>query len=85
MTTIIGIRSSSFKGEDGVMITGKNIYLTEPLKKGEGHSAERVFLTDEKLRDRQYDPKVGDKVHIDWLRLFVPTSFFKMIPYRRSL
>ena len=68
MATIIGVRSSSFKGEDGVQITGKTIYITEPLTKGEGVSAERVFLTDAKLQDRQYIPKVGDKVHIEYNR-----------------
>ena len=68
MATIIGIRSSSFKGEHGEQITGKTIYITEPLTNGEGVSAERIFLTDAKLRDKQYDPKVGDKVHIEYNR-----------------
>lgn len=68
MATIIGVRSSSFKGEDGVQITGKTIYLTEPLEKGEGLSAERVFLTSDKLLKCQYDPKVGDEVRIEYNR-----------------
>jgi len=35
--TIVGIRPSSFKGNQGNTISGKNIYLTYPLEKGEGH------------------------------------------------
>ena len=68
MATIIGVRSSSFKGNDGVQVTGKVIYFTEPLEKGEGHSAERVFLTDAKLAKCQYTPKLGDEVHIEYNR-----------------
>ena len=68
MATIIGVRSSSFKGNDGVEVTGKSIYITEPLEKGEGLSAERVFLTTEKLLKCQYDPKVGDEVRIEYNR-----------------
>ena len=68
MATIIGVRSSSFKGSDGVEVTGKVIFITEPLEKGEGLSAERVFLTMEKLQKCQYDPEVGDEVRIEYNR-----------------
>ena len=68
MATIIGVRYSSFKGSDGVEVTGKSIYITEPLEKGEGLSAERVFLTMEKLQKCQYDPEVGDEVRIEYNR-----------------
>ena len=68
MATIIGVRSSSFKGDDGEQVTGKNIYYTEPLEKGEGLSAGRVFFTHDKLLKCQYDPKVGDEVHIEYNR-----------------
>jgi len=43
---IIGIRPSSFTGDDKTEISGKNIYLTYPLEKGEGQGSERVFITD---------------------------------------
>ena len=46
---IIGIRPSSFTGEDNSQISGRNIYLTYPLEKGEGHGSERIFVTDAKL------------------------------------
>lgn len=68
MATIVGVRSSSFTGNDGEQITGKTIYFTVPLEKGDGVSAERVFLTTEKLLKCQYDPKVGDDVHIEYNR-----------------
>lgn len=68
MATIIGIRSSSFKGDQGDMITGKNIYYTYPLDKGEGLGAERVFLTNDKLLKGGYSPAVGDNVEIEYNR-----------------
>lgn len=49
MEKIIGIRPSEFKGDSGEVITGKNIYISYPLDKGEGLGAERVFITDKKL------------------------------------
>ena len=68
MATIIGVRSSSFKGNDGSEIAGKTIYFTEPIEadKGDGVSADRVFLTTDKLLKCQYDPQVGDDVHIEY-------------------
>lgn len=69
MATIVGVRTSSFNGDRGETVTGKNIYFTEPMSgDGEGVSAERVFLTTEKLLKCQYDPKAGDKVHVEYNR-----------------
>ena len=68
MATVVGLRSINFKGQDGNLVTGKNIYFTEPLEDGEGVSAERVFLSMDKLLKCQYDPKVGDEVHIEYNR-----------------
>lgn len=68
MATIVGVRTSSFKGDRGETVTGKNVYFTEPLEDGEGLSAERVFLTTDKLLKCQYDPKVGDEVRIEYNR-----------------
>lgn len=67
-TKIIGIRPSSFKGDDGTEITGKNIYVAYPLDKGEGHGADRVFVTDKKLADWPYKPTVGDEVRLEYNR-----------------
>lgn len=65
---IIGIRPSSFIGEDKTEISGKNIYLTYPLEKGEGLGSERIFVTDAKLNKWDYKPKVGDKVTVSYNR-----------------
>jgi len=65
---IIGTRSVSFKGEKGEQVSGMNVYLTFPLEKGEGLSAERIFLTDAKLSKFPYQPKVGDEVSITYNR-----------------
>ena len=68
MATIIGIRPSSFKGDDGSTVSGVNIYYTYPLDKGTGSGAERVFMTDAKLRDCGYSPAVGYDVQIEYNR-----------------
>ena len=65
---IIGIRSSSFKGDKGEEITGKNIYVTFSLDKGTGLGCERVFVTDAKIADWPYNPVVGDEVEIVYNR-----------------
>ena len=65
---IIGIRPSSFTGEDKSQISGRNIYLTYPLEKGEGHGSERIFVTDAKLNKWEYQPKVGDEVNVSYNR-----------------
>lgn len=68
MATIIGLRTSSFTGDDGAQVSGMNIYYTEQLEKGEGLSSGRVFLTFEKLAKCAYDPKVGDEIRIEYNR-----------------
>ena len=68
MAKIIGIRPSSFRGSDGAQITGQNIYLTEPLDKGVGYAADRVFVTDSKLAGWPYKSVVGDEVHLESIR-----------------
>lgn len=65
---IIGIRPTSFKGDNGENVSGKNIYLTFPLEKGEGLGAERIFLTEAKLSKFPYQPKVGDEVSVSYNR-----------------
>ena len=68
MAKVIGIRPSSFKGDDGQQVSGLNIYYTYPLDKGSGEGAERVFLTDAKLQDCGYRPVVGDNVNLEYNR-----------------
>ena len=51
---VIGIRPVSFTGDNKEQISGKNIYVTYPLDKGEGNAAERLFITDDKLNQWTY-------------------------------
>ena len=68
MAKIIGIRPSSFKGDQGEMVTGKNIYVSYPLDKGEGLGADRFFVTDKKMADWFYVPAVGDEIRLEYNR-----------------
>lgn len=68
MAKIIGIRPSTFTGDRGDQVSGKNIYLTYPLEKGEGLGTDRVFLTDDKFNALGYTPKVGDEVRLEYNR-----------------
>lgn len=65
---VIGIRPSSFKGSDGAEVSGVNLYLTEKLTTGEGYSAERVFVTQNRLNEWGYAPAVGDQVEVTYNR-----------------
>lgn len=65
---IIGIRPSSFKGDDGTQVIGQNIYMTYSLDRGEGDGAERVFVTNERLAQWPYRPTVGDEVDVIYNR-----------------
>lgn len=68
MAKIIGIRPSSFKGDNGEEVTGKNFYYSYPLEKGVGVGAERVFLTDKRLDACDFVPDVGDEVNPEFNR-----------------
>ena len=65
---IIGIRPSSFSAreDESKQVSGKNIYVTYPLEKGEGLGSERIFVTDAKLNKWAYQPKVGDEVNVSY-------------------
>ncbi len=68
MAKIIGIRPSSFKGDNGEKVSGQNIYYTYPLENGVGCGAERAFITDGKLAQWPYKPTVGDEVNVEYNR-----------------
>lgn len=78
MPKIIGIRSSSFKGNDGTEVQGTNFYFTYPLDKGEGCGADRAYLTASRLSQLGYVPKVGDEVEVIYNR-FGKCSEFRRI------
>lgn len=69
---VIGVKNSSFKGQDGNIIKGMNIYVTYPPTSGEGEACERIYMTDAKLAQCAYVPKVGDMVDVAYNRYGKP-------------
>ena len=67
---IIGIRKSEFKGNNGETVKGINYYLTEPMTAdgAEGLMAERVYLTENRLSQLGFIPKLGDEVSVEYNR-----------------
>lgn len=70
---VIGVRKVSFDGRDrdtgkktGEKIEGFNIYYSEPIsdKVGTGDSADRFFMTDKRMEQLGYYPKVGDEIRL---------------------
>ena len=70
MATIIGWFSTSFTGQDGVTVEGQTLFVTEVIdpKRGEGVSAERIFLSKAKLAALDFTPAVGQEVEIFYNR-----------------
>lgn len=67
---IVGIKRSNFTTEDKTEITGYNVYCTYPIEKdkGEGFGTDRLYITDRKLQNTGYMPKVGDEIRVEYNR-----------------
>mgnify|MGYP001085767332 CR=1 FL=1 len=65
---VIGFRKSQFKGNDGDMVKGMNIFVTYPSEKGEGEECERLYLTEQRLSEIGYKPAVGDEIKPEYNR-----------------
>lgn len=78
---IIGIRKSEFKGDSGEVVKGVNFYLTEPMTANgaEGLMAERVYLTEKRLSEFGFTPKLGDEVAVEYNR-YGKCSGMRLIP-----
>lgn len=79
-TTVIGFRKTSFQTQDTKeTISGYNLYLSDPIdpKNGEGNTAERIFMTSDKLISCGYAPAVGDSVKVEYNRFGKPAAIFK--------
>jgi len=63
---IIGKRPSGFTTADGTKIEGVTLYLAETMTTpgAEGKSAERVFLSKNKLSALDFTPTVGMEVDV---------------------
>lgn len=66
MAKIIGIVNTSFTAKDGTEINGTNLYLTELIdkKKGQGESAEKIFLSANRVKDIPFKLEVGMDVEV---------------------
>ena len=70
MSKVIGVSTTSFKGSDGTMVSGTTIFVSDPIdpKRGQGESAERIFLSAAKLADLGFTPTVGQEITIFYNR-----------------
>ena len=78
-TSVIGFRKTSFTAKDtNETISGYNIYIIEDIdpRSGEGQSAERLFMTSEKLIACGYKPSLGDIVKVEYNRYGKLTGIF---------
>lgn len=75
---LVGCRKVSFKGDNGETVSGFNLYLV--LSEAEsslavvGQEVLRLFVTDAKLADWEFDPaeNVGEEVEIEYTRYGKP-------------
>lgn len=62
-TKIEGVVDVDFETNDGKNVIGKTVYFTEPLDRGEGRFAGKIFFSAAKLAALDFDPVVGQVVH----------------------
>ena len=77
--TVIGFRKTSFKTkETNETISGYNLYVSEPIdpKYGEGETADRLFMTSDKLIQCGYNPAVGYNVKVEYNRYGKPAAIY---------
>lgn len=80
---IIGIKPSSFVSErDGATINGVNLYVTYPMvgEGVQGMACERLYLTDNRLAQCGYTPRLGDEINISYNRYGKPAAIFPVPP-----
>lgn len=71
MSKIIGIADTNFKPKDSdTAITGKSIYITEPMdpKRGQGETADHFFMTSARLATLDFTPAVGQTIEVFYNR-----------------
>lgn len=78
MFQIIGFRRKSFTfKEDNRTVSGYELHLIEERKGIEGHAAENLFVSDNKLNG--YTPVLNDLIEIVWNR-WGKVEAVKLIP-----
>lgn len=66
MSKIIGCERKSFTTKEGDTIEGTSLYITDkiPPQRGEGCTADRIFLSKNKLNDLSFVPVVGMDIEV---------------------
>lgn len=68
--TVVGYRRVDFSGQDGKQITGYSVFCAYPITSegGAGNGCDKIFLSDRKLAQQGYMPKIGDEVKVSYNR-----------------
>ena len=66
MSKLIGCEHKNFTTQKGDTIEGVSIYITDkiPPQRGEGCTADRIFLSKNKLADLPFVPAVGMEIEV---------------------
>ncbi len=74
MANMLGYKRNCFKGNDGKMVNGYNVFLGTPIGKDQGHgySVERFYLSDARIEKMGIDlealAKSGQALHVSYTR-----------------
>lgn len=75
---LIGCRKSEFKGDDGALVTGWNLYvlLAEDEKNENviGDQCDRIFVTDQKLGNVDPSLCIGSQIEVVYNRYGKPSK-----------
>lgn len=66
MAKIMGLERKSFTTKEGDTIEGTSLYITDkiPPQRGEGCTADRIFLSKNKLNDLSFVPAVRMDIEV---------------------
>ena len=66
MPKIMGLEQKSFTTKEGDTIEGTSIFIADkiPPQRGEGCTADRIFLSKNKLNDLSFVPAVGMEIEV---------------------
>lgn len=72
---IVGKRIVKFKDDSGRDVSGTSFYYLMDDDRIEGQLADKVFVSDNRLFNCRYVPKVGDTVYVTYDRYGKPFDF----------
>lgn len=64
MYKVVGTINTAFTAKDGKDVVGMTVHVTEPIdsKRGHGVETDHFFLSENKLRDLDFTPAVGQSI-----------------------